>query len=47
MKILGVSGSPRRGKTTDRLVHEVLDSVGCKSKFVSLTGKKYLPVQPV
>lgn len=43
MKILGISGSPRRGKTTDRLVHEVLDSVGCESEFVSLAGKKISP----
>jgi NAD(P)H-dependent FMN reductase len=43
MRVLGISGSPRRGKTTDRLVHEVLDSVGCESEFVSLAGKKIAP----
>ncbi len=43
MRVLGISGSPRRGKTTDRLVQEVLDSVGCESEFVSLAGKKIAP----
>ena len=27
MKVLGISGSPRRGATTDLLVREVLDGV--------------------
>lgn len=43
MRVLGVSGSPRRGKTTDRLVQEVLATVGCQSEFVSLAGKKIAP----
>lgn len=43
MRVLGISGSPRRGKTTDRLVQEVLASVGCESQFVSLAGKKIAP----
>ncbi|MEN8258675.1 MAG: flavodoxin family protein [Thermodesulfobacteriota bacterium] len=43
MQVLGISGSPRRGKTTDRLVKEVLQSVGCESEFVSLAGKKIAP----
>ncbi len=43
MRVLGISGSPRRGKSTDRLVHEVLDSVGCAVEFVSLAGKKIAP----
>ena len=43
MKVLGVSGSPRKGKTTDRLVHEVLDAVEVDTEFVSLAGKKISP----
>ncbi len=43
MRILGISGSPRRGKTTDRLVQEVLDAAGFESEFVSLAGKKIAP----
>ena len=40
MKVLGVSGSPRKGKTTDRLVKEVLSGVDVETEFVSLAGKK-------
>jgi multimeric flavodoxin WrbA len=40
MKVLGVSGSPRKGKSTDRLVQEVLDAVGVDTEFISLAGKK-------
>ncbi len=43
MKVLGVSGSPRKGKTTDRLVHEVLDAVEVDAEFVSLAGKQISP----
>ncbi len=43
MKVLGVSGSPRRGSTTDQLVHEVLGAVDCESEFVSLAGKTISP----
>jgi multimeric flavodoxin WrbA len=43
MRVLGISGSPRRGKTTDRLVKEVLSTVGCESEFISLAGKKIAP----
>ena len=43
MKVLGISGSPRRGKTTDQLVKEVLASVDCETEFVSLAGKKIAP----
>ena len=38
MKILGISGSPRRGHTTDQLVQEVLSGAGCETEFVSLAG---------
>lgn len=43
MRVLGISGSPRPGKTTDRLVKEVLAAVDCESEFVSLAGKKIAP----
>lgn len=43
MKVLGISGSPRKGKTTDELVKEVLAAVDCESEFVSLAGKKIAP----
>lgn len=43
MKILGISGSPRRGKTTERLVKEVLGSTSCETEFISLAGKKIAP----
>ena len=40
MKILGNSGSPRSGPTTDRLVEAVLSGVqGCTTKFVSLSER--------
>lgn len=43
MKILGISGSPRRGKTTERLVKEVLSAAHCETEFISLAGKKIAP----
>lgn len=44
MKILGLSGSPRAGSTTDQLVQEVLAGVeGCETEFVSLAGKRIGP----
>ena len=44
MKVLGVSGSPRKGSTTDQLVQEVLAGVaGCETEFVSLAGKDIRP----
>ena len=39
MKVLGISGSPRKGSTTDQLVQEVLKAVDCESEFISLAGK--------
>lgn len=40
MKILGISGSPRKGSTTDQLVLEVLSGVEeCDKEFISLSGK--------
>ena len=43
MKVLGVSGSPRKGHTTDRLVQAVLDGCDCDTEFVSLAGKRIGP----
>ncbi len=43
MKVLGISGSPRRGQTTDRLVQEVLSGVECATEFISLAGKQIGP----
>ena len=43
MKVLGISGSPRRGKTTDRLVWEVLNACGGEVEFISLAGKNISP----
>ncbi len=42
--MLGISGSPRKGSTTDQLVQEVLAGVdGCETEFVSLSGKSIGP----
>ena len=40
MKVLGISGSPRKGSTTDELVQAVLAGVECEKEFISLAGKK-------
>ncbi len=40
MKILGISGSPHKGSTTDQLVQEVLNGVECDKEFVSLSGMR-------
>ncbi len=41
IKVLGISGSPRSGATTDQLVQAVLNGVeGCETEFVSLAGKR-------
>jgi multimeric flavodoxin WrbA len=43
MKILGISGSPRKGSTTDQLVQATLDGAECETKFFSLAGKNIRP----
>ncbi|MDA3971696.1 MAG: flavodoxin family protein [Desulfobulbaceae bacterium] len=43
MNVLGISGSPRRGKTTDQLVQHVLAAAGHESEFISLAGKQIGP----
>ncbi len=43
MKVLGISGSPRKDQSTDQLVKDVLSTVGVASEFVSLAGKRIGP----
>lgn len=43
MKVLGISGSPRQGQTTDKLVQEVLNGVEGDTEFISLSGKQIGP----
>ncbi|MFC1537916.1 flavodoxin family protein [Candidatus Latescibacterota bacterium] len=45
MKILAISGSPRKGKNTDTLLNcalEVLENKGIETEFITLAGKKIL-----
>lgn len=45
MKILAISGSPRKGKNTDTLLNIALDTLndkGIETEFISLSGKKIL-----
>ena len=43
MKVLGISGSPRKDQSTDQLVKAVLADVGFETEFVSLAGKRISP----
>jgi multimeric flavodoxin WrbA len=43
MKVLGISGSPRKGQSTDRLVQEVLGAVRVSTEFISLADMKIGP----
>lgn len=43
MNVLGISCSPRHGRTTDRLVQEVLKGVEGSTEFVSLSGLRIGP----
>jgi hypothetical protein len=43
MKVLGIAGSPRKGRTTEQLVLAVLDACDCETEFVSLAGKDIRP----
>jgi len=43
MKVLGISGSPRKASTTDQLVQEVLNGVDCEKEFISLAGLRIGP----
>ncbi|NDV27552.1 flavodoxin family protein [Desulfovibrio sp. JC010] len=40
MKILGISGSPRKKGSTSELVQTVLEATGLETEFISLGGKK-------
>jgi len=43
VKVLGISGSPRRDSTTAQLVQEVLAGCTCETEFVSLAGRSIGP----
>lgn len=43
MKVLGISGSPRRNQTTEGLVEAVLSTVGCETELISLADKTVGP----
>ncbi|MFW6061894.1 MAG: flavodoxin family protein [Planctomycetota bacterium] len=43
MKILGISGSPRPGATTERLVQQVLAGADVETEFLSLAGRRIGP----
>lgn len=43
MKILAISGSPRKGETTDKVIEEVLDGVECETEFIRLAPLKIAP----
>ena len=43
MKVIGISGSPRKGHTVDKLVQEVLSGVEFDTEFISLAGKRISP----
>jgi multimeric flavodoxin WrbA len=43
MKVLGISGSPRKGSITEQLVREVLNGVECEKEFISLAGRRIGP----
>ncbi len=43
MKVLGISGSPRKNGTTAKLVKEILNATGLETEFISLAGKDVRP----
>lgn len=43
MKVLGISGSPRKGSTTEQLVRDALEGVTCEKEFISLSGMNISP----
>ncbi|MFW8600795.1 flavodoxin family protein [Desulfobacterota bacterium M19] len=43
MKVIALSGSPRKGKTTDRVIHEILKEVECETEFIRLSPLKISP----
>lgn len=40
MKVLGISGSPRKSQTTEGLVKTILDATGLQTELISLHDKK-------
>jgi len=49
MRILGVSGSPRKGSTTEQLVREVLAGAECRTELPSslpgVAGEQSTPTE--
>jgi len=43
MRVLGISGSPRRDSTTAQLVQEVLAGCECETEYLSLAGRRIGP----
>ena len=43
MKVLGISGSPRKGYNTELMVKEVLSTITVETEFISLAQKKIGP----
>jgi len=43
VKVLAISGSPRKGKTTDRVIKEVLKGVACETEFIRLAPLEISP----
>ena len=43
MKVLGISGSPHKDSTTERLVGAVLEGVECETECIRLAGKRISP----
>lgn len=43
MKVLGISGSQRKGQTTDQLVKKILENIDGETEFISLRGKNIRP----
>ena len=43
MKVLGISGSPRKNHTTDLLVKGILSSIDVETEFISLAGMQISP----
>jgi len=43
MKVVAFSGSPRKGKTTDRVIGEILKEVDCDKEFIRLAPMNISP----
>jgi multimeric flavodoxin WrbA len=45
MKVIAFSGSPRKGKTTDRVIGEILKEVDCDTEFIRIAPMNISPCQ--